>query len=144
MKVLLDTSVLVAAMVEAHPAHEKALTWLQRARHNEVTAFVASHTLAELYAVLTRLPVRPPISPATAWQLIQENVLSSFEVVSLAGDDYRAVLDHLSREGITGGSTYDALIAYTASKAMVDHLVTLNERDFRRVYPDLSEKLIVP
>jgi len=29
MKVLLDTSVLVAAMVEAHPAHEKSLPWLQ-------------------------------------------------------------------------------------------------------------------
>jgi len=30
MKVLLDTSVLVAAMVEAHPAHEKSLPWLQQ------------------------------------------------------------------------------------------------------------------
>ncbi|MDO8722802.1 MAG: hypothetical protein Q7J31_11375 [Syntrophales bacterium] len=28
MKVLLDTSVLVAAMVEAHPAHETSLPWL--------------------------------------------------------------------------------------------------------------------
>ena len=29
MKVLLDTSVLIAAMVESHPMHERALPWLQ-------------------------------------------------------------------------------------------------------------------
>ena len=61
MKVLLDTSVLVAAMIEAHPAHERALSWLQRAKGKEITAAVACHTLAELYAVLTRLPLQPPI-----------------------------------------------------------------------------------
>ncbi|MFQ5796842.1 MAG: type II toxin-antitoxin system VapC family toxin [Candidatus Bipolaricaulia bacterium] len=144
MKVLLDTSVLVAAMVEAHPAHERALPWLQRAKRKEVTTVVASHTLAELYAILTRLPVQPPISPAVAWQLIRENVLAALEVVSLSEDDYRAVLEHLSQMGIVGGATYDALIAYAASKATVDQLVTLNEKDFRRVYPDLSEQIVAP
>lgn len=144
MKVLLDTSVLVAAMVEVHPAHERALPWLQRAKHREDTAFVASHTLAELYAVLTRLPVRPSISPAVAWQLIQENVLAAFEVVPLSAEDYRTILEHLSQSGIVGGATYDALIAYTALKAMVDQLVTLNEKDFLGVYPNLSEQVVVP
>jgi predicted nucleic acid-binding protein len=144
MKVLLDTSVLVAAMVETHPAHERALSWLQRVKRKEVTAVVASHTLAELYAILTRLPVQPLISSATAWQLIRENVLATVEVVSLSEEDYRSVLEHLSVTGIVGGATYDALIGYTALKARVDQLVTLNEKDFRRVYPDLSKKLVAP
>jgi len=144
VKVLLDTSVLVAAMVESHPAHERALPWLQQAKRKEITAFVASHTLAELYAVLTRLPVQPPISPATAWQLIRENVLDALEVVSLSADDYRIVLEHLSQTGIVGGATYDALIAHAALKATTDQLVTLNDRDFRRIYPALSEQIATP
>jgi predicted nucleic acid-binding protein len=144
MKVLLDTSVLVAAMVEAHPAHNRALPWLQRAKHQEVTAVVAGHTLAELYAVLTRLPLQPPISTTVAWQLIQENVLAALEVVSLTGSDYQAVLEHLAQQGIAGGATYDALIGYTALKAQADRLVTLNQKDFLKIYPDLAEKAVTP
>ncbi|HEV2064753.1 MAG TPA: PIN domain-containing protein, partial [Thermoanaerobaculia bacterium] len=74
MKVLFDTSVLVAAMVEPHPVHERALSWLKRARVGDFEFLVASHTLAELYAVLTTLPVRPRISPEIASRLVQQNV----------------------------------------------------------------------
>lgn len=55
MRVLLDTSVLVAAMVEAHPAHERALPWLQRVEAGIDSGVVAAHSVAELYAVLTTL-----------------------------------------------------------------------------------------
>lgn len=133
MKVLLDTSVLVAAMVEVHPAHERALPWLQQVKKGEITASVAAHTLAELYAVLTRLPVNPSISPAVAWRLIEENVLAAAEVTALSEEDYRTLLQSLSQKGLRGGVTYDAIIAYVATKAGVEQLVTLNEKDFYRV-----------
>jgi len=144
MKVLLDTSVLVAAMVEAHPRHVRAFPCLQQVKHKEVTGVVACHSLAELYSILTTLPVRPRISSAAAWRLIQENILDTFTLVPLTGDDYRAVLEHLSMAGIIGGATYDALIIHAASKAKVDQLITLNARDFRRIYPDLSEQIVEP
>lgn len=144
MKVLFDTSVLVAAMIESHPAHERALPWLQKSKRKEIAAVVAAHSLAELYAILTRLPLKPPISPVIAWQMIRENVLAVLEVIPLSESDYHAVLDHLSQRGITGGVTYAALIAYAALKAQVDQLLTLNERDFRRVYPLLSEQIVAP
>lgn len=144
MKVLLDTSVLVAAMVEAHPEHERALPWLQRARRGEITAIVAAHTLAELYSILTSLPVKPTISPPTAWHLVRKNILDTLEVVALSKDDYRAILEHLAEIAIAGGATYDALIAYAAWKAEVDQLVTFNEKDFRRVYPAFSEQIVAP
>lgn len=35
MKVLFDTSVLVAAMIESHPAHERALPWPQKSKHKD-------------------------------------------------------------------------------------------------------------
>lgn len=144
MKVLFDTLVLVAAMLESHPAHERALPWLQRAKRKEIVAVVAAHSLAELYAILTRLPLKPPIPPSLAWQMLRENVLALLEVIPLSEGDYHPVLEHLSQTGIAGGVTYDALIAYAAIKAQVDQLLTLNEKDFRKVYPALSERIVAP
>lgn len=66
MKVLFDTSVLVAAMLAEHPRHPESLPWLQRVQVKEIAGFVSTHTLAELYAVLTRLPRTPRINPGLA------------------------------------------------------------------------------
>ncbi len=82
MKVLLDSSVLVAALVEVHEAHERALPWLQRAHAGEGETVVAAHTLAEVYAVLTRLPLHPPIGPELAWRLIREEVVATVSFTS--------------------------------------------------------------
>lgn len=131
-------------MVEAHPVHERALPWLKQVRNGEDEGFVAAHTLAELYAILTTLPVQPRIPPATAQELIQRNVVDVLEVVALAADDYVAVLEQLSRFGLVGGVTYDALILWAARKADVDRIVTLNEKDFRRVSPKLVDRLVSP
>ncbi len=144
MRILLDTSVLVAAMVEAHPAHEKGLTWLKRVTSGADEGLVAAHSLAELYSILTTLPVQPRISPSDARQLIQSDVVNAFEIVPLSSDDYSKVIEHLSALGIVGGATYDALILYAAANANVDLVVTLNEKDFHRVYPDLADKIVAP
>ena len=144
MRILLDTSILVAAMVEAHPAHERALGWLKRVTHGTDAGLVAAHSLAEVYAILTTLPVQPQISPSDAHQLINRNILNVLEVVFLSDVDYAQVIEHLSALGIVGGATYDALILHAAVKANVDRVVTLNEKDFRRVYPELADKIVSP
>lgn len=101
MRVLPDTSVLVAAMVESHPAHAQALPWLQKVKDGTHTGLVAAHSLAELYAVLTTLPVQPRIFPTIAQQVIKHNVLSIFEVKCLSDRDYAAVIDHLSGQSVS-------------------------------------------
>ena len=53
-------------------------------------------------------------------------------------------IERLSDLGIVGGATYDALILHAASKANVDQVVTLDERDFRKVRPDLADKIVAP
>ena len=144
MKILLDTSVLVAAMVESHPTHERALPWLKRVRHGDDIGVVSAHSLAEVYSILTTLPVYPKISPSDAQQLILANIINVLEVVFLSDTDYAQVIEHLSALGIVGGATYDAVILRAAINADVDQVVTLNEKDFRRIYPDLADKIITP
>jgi hypothetical protein len=63
---------------------------------------------------------------------------------SFANQDYATLVDHLADLGIIGGATYDALILHAAVLANVDQIVTLNEKDFRRVYPSLSDKIVSP
>ena len=144
MKVFADTSVLVAAMVESHPAHDRALPWLRRAKQGELDLAACTHTLAELYAVLTSLPVRPRIGPEMARRLIRENVESVAAVVDLQASDYQAVLDNQCSLGLAGGTIYDALAAHAARKCSADKLLTLNEADFRRVWPDAGHRVGAP
>ena len=101
-------------------------------------------TLAELYAVLTTLPVQPRITPNVAQELIKHNVLDILDIISLSAEDYAVVIDQLSALGISGGATYDALILRAAANANADQIVTLNEDDFRRVAPALPDKVTRP
>jgi predicted nucleic acid-binding protein len=136
MRVLFDTSVLVAGIVEAHALHERAFGWLKRARAGEIEVLLAAHTVAELYAVLTALPVRPRIGPAAARGLVRESTEAAAEIVTLSASDYDRTIERLARLGIGGGAVYDALIARAAEKSGVERLVTLDERDFLRVWPE--------
>jgi predicted nucleic acid-binding protein len=143
-QVFFDTSVLVAGMVEAHPSHERALFWLKKAIAKELGFYVCMHTLAELYAVLTRLPMRPKITTGTAGRLIRDNVETAATIVPLSLADYRSVIRDLSERGIAGGSIYDALIAKAARKSSADRLLTLNPEDFERVWPEGVKVIHVP
>jgi predicted nucleic acid-binding protein len=144
VRILFDTSVLIAAVVEAHPAHAVAFPWLQRVKGKRDTGVVAAHSLAEMYAILTRLPVRPSISSEVARQVITVNVVDTCEVVALTVTDYVTLPDHLADLKIAGGAVYDALLLHAAWKSEVDQVITLNARDFRRVYPTLADRIVSP
>ena len=144
MRILFDTSTLVAAVVEGHPAHVATFPWLQRVKDKAETGIVAAPSLAEMYAILTRLPVRPSISPEMARKVIAVNIPDTCEVVALSATDYVTLLNHLAGLGIAGAAVYDALLLHAAWKAGVDQVVTLNAHDFRRVYPTLADKIVSP
>ena len=144
MKVMFDTSVLVAGMVEPHPMHEQAFPWLKRARSGDLEFFVASHTLAELYAVLTTLPVSPRIQPGAAWRLIREDVINPAKVTCISPSDYGAVIRRVADLGLSGGIIYDAIITKAAQKAQVDRILTLNPDDFTRVWPEGASLISLP
>jgi predicted nucleic acid-binding protein len=144
MRALFDTSVIIAALVESHPMHERAFPWLKQAREKQLELIVASHTLAELYAVLSTLPLKPRISSSVAWRLVKENIESVGKVVSLTPAEYSSTIKRLSDMGLIGGIIYDALIARVAQKAKVEKLITLNTDHFRRVWQNGGNKIIMP
>ena len=144
MKTLFDTSLIVSGIVESHPLHVKCLPWLQRAKTGEVECIVVSHSLAETYAVLTTLPVKPRISPLVAQRLIEANLRAIARIVPLTIADYWNTIQRMTEMGLSGGTVYDALIATVARRLSVDKLLTLNADDFRRVWPEGKQVITTP
>lgn len=143
MNVLFDTSVLVAALIADHPKHSESLPWLLRVKAETIQGFISTHTLAELYAVLTRLPLSQTIAPEIALRLIAEN-LDKLQKVVLTAEDYQTTLARLVKLNIIGGSIYDGLIAQAALKVKVDILLTLNPKHFNRLGDDVAKLVQVP
>jgi predicted nucleic acid-binding protein len=143
MKVLIDTSVLVSAMLPDHIHHAHSKPWLEQAKAGACEAVISGHSLAELYSVLTTLPRTPRISPVEALQLIQQNV-TPHTLLVLSADDYVKLIEELARLGVAGGAVYDAVIAKVADLANVDHLLTLNLKDFQRVWPTGASRVVSP
>lgn len=143
VKALFDTSVLVSAFLVNHPKHQSCTPWLHEVKTRQIQGTIATHTFAETYSVLTRLPISPRISPTIARQLIREN-LKEFEVISLVAEDYQRVIDQMVVLNLTGGAIYDALIAQAAIKAKVDLLLTLNPDHFTRLGDEIAQLILVP
>jgi predicted nucleic acid-binding protein len=143
MKVLFDTSVLVAAFEVSHPRHSVCLPWLQQVQEKKIDGYLSTHSFAELYSVLTRLPVKPPISPAFAQNLLDEN-LHLFTAIPLTTDDYQKAIACMVRLNIPGGGIFDALIAQASLKAKVDILLTLNPNHFTRLGQDIAKLVQIP
>ena len=137
---------MVAVIVAAHPAHARALHAFQRlsaSKRNEL--FMCAHSLAELFAVLTRMPTSPRIGPDLAKRLVNENIeQANIRILSLDVTDYLAVLDQMAEAGLMGGIVYDMLILQAAQIAKVDRVLTLNESDFSRLPKETSVDIAAP
>jgi predicted nucleic acid-binding protein len=131
VKVFCDTNIVIAACLGGHSHHEQARPVLERIKAGKDTGFVAAHTLAEAYAVLTRLPDADRVAPTVAWQLISENVVNNFSVITLTAREYSETLASAAASGIEGGRTYDALLLAAAMKSGAERIFTLNVRHFQ-------------
>jgi predicted nucleic acid-binding protein len=144
MKILFDTTVLIAALLELHPNHKRAFPWLIDVKKGNHVGFISNHSLAELYAILTSIPIHRKAQTNEIWTLISNSILQYFEVVELSKSDYQNVLQFLSKSGMRGGVTYDALIAHAAYKAQVDKVLTFNTKHFKKAYPLIAELVEEP
>jgi predicted nucleic acid-binding protein len=85
--IFFDTTVLVASFIQNHPQHAQALPAVRRAAIGDDQGYISAHSFAEVYAVLTRLPVRPPIHPVEAARIVTENIVAHCEAVALLKEE---------------------------------------------------------
>jgi predicted nucleic acid-binding protein len=84
------------------------------------------------------------LTPQAVHNLLRQDVMAQFEVVALTVTDYALTIEQLATAEIKGGVIYDALLLQAAVLAHADQIVTLNAHDFKRVRPDLADKILSP
>ncbi|WP_437807060.1 type II toxin-antitoxin system VapC family toxin [Sorangium sp. So ce1078] len=132
MKVAFDTSVLAATLVASHRDHPRAIVWLSAVSEGALDGVVSVHALSELWSVLTKLPVSPPISPFVAREAISE-LLDRFEAVSLTVQILMKAVERCASKGLRSGAIFDAIHLATAESVGAAALLTFNDRDFTRL-----------
>jgi predicted nucleic acid-binding protein len=138
----LDTSVLVRAVIEDLPAHQKARSYLEAARDDRAAVAITTHAIAELFATITALPTRPQHTPAEAAALTN-HISDLLHVVDLQAGDYQDAVRRMVEHDLSSRAIYDGLHLVAAEKVEADELVTFNGRDFRRMPPTAPTGLVV-
>lgn len=144
MKIYFDTNVLVAAVLANHPHHPAAHAALKQVHTKKAEGWLSTHAAAEFYAVLTRLPLTPPVYPAEAWRILDRDILPHFRLASLSAQEYRNTLRLCATSGWLGGAVYDALHLAAARKARCERIYTFNLRHFRELAADLADRVCTP
>jgi predicted nucleic acid-binding protein len=140
--IFVDTTVLVAAAVRAHTHYERSAALL--ASIPVGTGFCAAHSLAEMYATLTALPMTPRIHPSDAATAVRHRARTLHSVVLTPEEHLQAILAAAERGAVTG-QVYDALILAAAAKSPASVIYTWNMRHFQRLAsPSVSSKLRTP
>jgi predicted nucleic acid-binding protein len=114
-----DSSVTIAALLSDHPAHTVAADALARCKTT------IAHAAIESYSVLTRLPAPHRVDAATAAAVLDKRLPATY--ATLEASTYARAHSRLARVGVSGGATYDGLIALTA----LEHDLELLTRDQR-------------
>ena len=145
MNIFFDTTVLVAASEQSHPHYAQARPALLRVAAGTDEGFISQHSMAEVFAALTRLPVQPRIHPVDAARIVTENILPHFKVASLGKEDYLEAMNTTARGGWMGAKIYDALLLCCAARCEVERIYTFNLGDFKQLAPPgLQQKICAP
>lgn len=134
-KVCFDTSMLVAALLQQHPHHGIAFPHFRAVREGQTLGHLTTYGLAELFATLTALPLKPRVLPADAKRLFDDSVLKHFALIPLGPAEYQEALHLTVTQNLSSGAIYDALHLVGARTAACETLYTLNLRHFRALAP---------
>jgi predicted nucleic acid-binding protein len=135
MKEFFDTSVLVATFWNEHVHHRASIKRFAAAQPRHSACGV--HSLAEVYAVMTALPVRPTIPPEQVLLFLEE-IREHLMLVSLTPEEYITAIQETAARGFGSGRVYDALLLACASKCKAETIYTWNLRHYQALVPDTA------
>jgi predicted nucleic acid-binding protein len=129
--VFLDTSVLLAGLVDFGPQSAPAQSMLHAVAEKQIlNTGTAWHCCLEFFSVATRLPPEFRLTPADAARLLEEEVFARMAVHDLPETDRLPMVRAAVRDDTAGGRIYDAHIAEVARAAGAAVVITDNRRHF--------------
>jgi predicted nucleic acid-binding protein len=98
-----------------------------------VQGYLTTHCLAELFATLTALPLKPRLLPAEAKRIIGESILGRLVLIPWSADHYHEAMKLTATGNLSSGAIYDALHLVGALSVGCGTLYTLKLRHFRSI-----------
>jgi hypothetical protein len=131
VSVFLDTSVLLAGLIDLGPQSVPAQSILHAVAEEDVPRpGTAWHCCLEFFSVATRLPPQFRLQPADAVRLLECEVFGRMTVHDLPPGERAPMLRQVVEDRVAGGRVYDVHIAEIARAAGAKVVVTDNRRHF--------------
>jgi predicted nucleic acid-binding protein len=131
VRVFLDTSVLLAGLIDFGPQSAPAQSLLHAVAEKQVAdAGTAWHCCLEFFSVSTRLPAEFRLTAANAAELVEHEIFGRMAIHDLPPAERLPMLKAAARDGTSGGRIYDMHIADVARSAGAAVVVTDNRRHF--------------
>lgn len=139
MSDVMDTSVLVAAIVATEAFHVECQALLDRP-----AMALYSHGVAETFSTLTggRKSFRMPATLAAA--IIQEDYLPDLTVIELPVPDMLLAMREAESRGVRGGAIFDYLHLMAARCAGAERFYTLNVSNFLSFHREGDPEIVHP
>lgn len=130
MRVLCDSSVLIAALLPSEDHHAASAAVLNGAD----TMVVHVHALNETFATLTGGSLGFRVDADLAARLLREQIGARAAMVVLDAEEVTDALDKARAHGVRSGAVYDYMHLVAARKGKADVLLTLNLSDFQHLH----------
>lgn len=139
MNDLIDTSVLVAAVITRETHHEACFDLIA---HGSCTIYL--HGIVEAFNTLTGGRKGFRVLPSLAAEILEEDFMPKLTVVTLTlAETLRAMHESESR-GVRGGAIYDYLHLVAARQAKAQKLYTLNVSNFAAFHRAGDPDILLP
>ena len=140
MRVLCDSSVLIAALLPSEDHHAASAAALNGAD----TVVVHVHALNETFATLTGGSLGFRVDADLAARLIRQHIIARATIIVLDAADVAEALDKARSQGVRGGAVYDYMHLVAARKGKADVLYTLNVPDFQHLHREADPEIRRP
>lgn len=130
-RIALDTSVIVAALLQIHEHHSVAAPFVASLRASG-GLILPLPSLIESYSVLTRLPLPRRLDRTAVQEALARTFRGHAVMAALDGNSAWPFLEGAVAQSIVGGAVCDLHIATCAHGAGATHLATFNLRHFER------------
>lgn len=139
MSVLLDSSVLIAALAPDEARHAESLALLMQGGH-----VVYAHAFLETFSTLTGGRLGVKVDADLASRLLAETVMPRVHVVELGILELMTAFRQARKLGARGGAVYDYMHLVAARKANVNQLYTINRSDFEALHREGDPEIQCP
>lgn len=141
VKTLVDSSVIVAALVADDSGHVVASRWIADEQEAGTRLFISDHTLAEVYASITKGRYdATKLSEREARDVIVAFIGLFEGVIPTGPRDYLKAIDACVERGLRSGAVYDAIHLRAARRERIRRVVTFNGKHFA---PQWDDHLVV-